>query len=220
MVDNQIPNRMIRVLNALSRHNGPTSFAELKEATGLTPATLSRVLNNLCTHNYAIKTGHGHYIAGPELLEMGLEITRNQITPGFKATLSSLRQQTHLNAELYLITPGGPVYLTHAAARGEANVPFRYGHVVANRTVHPAALFFLAMHKSQKCDGSKCNFIVDRGGQWPELFRAAAMIKGSNFCLAVSGMLTNIDETRHAEIRDALHRAGDEAEIPWRERDE
>lgn len=220
MADNGIPNRAVKVLHALAHCSGSASFAEIKEETGLTPATLNRILKNMCAHGYVIKTGHGQYIAGPELLEMGLEITRNQITPGFESTLRALRRQTHLNAELYLITPGGPIFLTHSPAKGEAGVPFQYGHVIANRTVHPVAMFFLSLYESQKCDGFGQNFIADRGGQWPELFRAAAMIKGSNYCLAVSGMLTNVDESRHAEIRNALHEAGAKAELPGRQRDE
>lgn len=209
-----IPLHAVPVLHALARCQGAVSFAELKESTSLTQATLNRILKCLCEFGYAIKVGHGRYAPGAELVGMGVDLTRNQIVPAFMPTLTSLRRQTHLNAELYIITPGGPIYLAHSPARGEAGIPFRYGHVIQNRTAHPAGLFFMAIHKSQKPAGYKKNFIVDRGGQWPELFRAAAMIPGSIYCLVLSGMLINVGPERHDELKEALHRAGAEMELP------
>ena len=214
MGEDRIPLNAVPVLHALARCHGPAALAELREKTGLAQATLSRILSQLCKFDYALKVGHGQYLAGPELVDMGMELTRNQIVPGFKKALSRLKRRTQLNAELYMITPNGPVYLTHSAARGEAELPFRYGHLIQNRVSHPAALFYLAIHDAKKPAGYKDNFIVDRGGQWPELFRAASMIPGSIYCLALSGVLTNVDEARHVELRKALHEACVEIEMP------
>jgi hypothetical protein len=214
MPENIIPNHAVPVLHALARCHGPAGFAELKEMTGLTQPTLNRILKNLCLYNYAIKTGHGQYMVGAELLDMGQEITRNHVVAGFDAVLSSLQQKTHLNAELYMITPNGPVYLTHYATRGEAGIPLRFGHLIRNRKHHPASLFYLAIHESQKVEGYKENFIVDRGGQWPELFRSGAMVPKSNYCLIVSGLLANIDEDRQPELKNMLHEACQETELP------
>ncbi len=204
----------VPVLHALARSHGPAAFAELRDATGLAQATLNRILKQLCDFGYAVKVGHGQYLAGPELVDMGVSITRNHVVPAFKNQLAALKRRTRLNAELYVITPNGPVYLTHSPARGEEALPFQFGHVIRNRSNHPAALFYLAMQKGQKPDGYRENFIVDRGGQWPELFRAAAMIPGSNYCLALSGMLTSVAEERHAELKEALHAAGRDIELP------
>jgi DNA-binding IclR family transcriptional regulator len=209
-----IPLHAMPILEALSRCHGSISFAELKEETALAQATLNRILNTLCSYGYAMKIGHGKYLAGPKLVSMGMAISKNQIVPGFKPQLCALRQETQLNAELYVISAGGPVFLTHFPAPGEASVSFSYGHVVLNRTAHPAALFYLAKYKSQKVAGYKENFIADRGGQWPELFRAASMIRKSNYCLALSGMLTNVEPNHHDELRRALHAACRDVELP------
>lgn len=214
MSDEKIPLKAVPVLHALARFHGPATLAELREETGLAQATLNRVLKSLCDFDYAIKVGHGQYLAGPDLVDLGISVTRNQLVPAFQQPLSRLRNRTHLNAELYVITPNGPVYLAQSAARGEAGLPFRFGHLVRNRTHHPAARFYLAIHAGEKPEGPRKNFIIDRGGQWPELFRAAAMIRGSHYCLAVSGMLTNVDEARHEELKEELHKACSEIELP------
>lgn len=214
MGENQIPLNAIPVLHALARFSGSISFADIKEETQLSQATVNRILNQLCEFGYAIKMGHGQYAAGPQLVDLGLEVTRNQLVPRFRSALSSLKRKTQLNAELYVITPKGPIYLTHASAPGEAGLPFQFGKLIGNRDAHPAALFYLAIHEGQKHDGLKDNFIVDRGGQWPELFRGAAMVRDSKYCLALSGMLSNVDLDRQPELRDALHEAGKEIELP------
>lgn len=214
MAEKQIPLNAVPVLHALARCHGPASFADIKEKAGLSQATINRILNQLCDFGYAVKVGHGQYMAGPELVDMGLEITRNQIVPGFRSLLSSLKRRTQLNAELYIITPSGPIYLTHSPRKGEASLPFQFGHLITNRTAHPAARFYLAIHKAEQTDGYKENFILDRGGQWPELFRAASMVPDSNYCLALSGMLMHVGEERHDELKEALHRAGGEIELP------
>jgi len=214
LTEKQIPLKAVPVLHALARSRGPAGFADLKQATQLTQATLNRILNQLCEFRYAIKVGHGQYMSGPELFDMGQELTRNHVVPAFSAALADLRRRTQLNAELYMITPGGPIYLDHSAARGEASIPFRYGHVIQNRIAHPAGLFYLAMYGSEKPAGHRANFIVDRGGQWPELFRAAAMVPGRIYCLAVSGMLTNVPEERHAELKQHLHAVCGGIELP------
>lgn len=210
----QNPLKALVVSNALARRHGPVGFAELKETTQLAQATLNRVLNNLCRYGYAIKMGHGQYLAGPKLVDMGQEIVRNQLVRGFEVPLSELKQRTKLNAELYVITPNGPVFLTHSPARDGGNIPFRFGHLIRNRDAHPAALFYLGIHKGDKAEGYRENFIVDRGGQWPELFRAAAMIPSSNFCLALSGKLINVDEDRIPELKEQLQQACREMEFP------
>jgi hypothetical protein len=214
MPDNQIPHLVVPVLHALAKSGEPVSFADLKEQTGIAQASLSRMLNNLCSYGYAMKASHGQYMAGPELLDMGISITRNRIVPELKKQLIGLKRKTQLNAEIYIITQNGPVYLTHSPAKGEEPLPFRFGHLISNRTDHPAALFFLAMHGGAKPAGCKENFIVDRGGQWPELFRAASMVNGSNYCLALSGMIASVGEDRYPELKEALHEAGKEIELP------
>lgn len=206
----RIPRHAVAVLHALARCHGKATFAELRKETELPQATLNRLLNTFCAYGYAVKLGHGKYMAGPQLVDMGLQLTLNQIVPGFKPALRALRTETRLNAELYLIAKSGPIYLTHHAAPREAGVPFKFGHLIQNRTDHPAALFYLAIHKGETPAGSKDNFIVDRGGQWPELFRAGAMVPGSAYCIALSGMLTNVPAERHDELKAALHKTGDE----------
>lgn len=214
MTPGQIPLNAVPVLHALARSHGAVSFAEVKERTGLAQATVNRILNQLCDFGYAVKLGHGQYTAGPELLDMGLEVTRNQMLPMFDATLRPLRRKTQLNAELYVITPNGPVFLTHSPAKNEADIPFRFGKRISNRDAHPAALFYLAIHEGHQPAGYKENFIVDRGGQWPELFRAASMVRNSCYCLALSGLLMNVGEERHAELKEALHQAAAEMKLP------
>jgi len=214
MAEKQIPLNAIPVLHALARSHGAASFADIKERTGLSQATVNRILNQLCEFDYAIKIGHGQYTAGPELLDLGLEVARNQILPRFDSTLRALRRKTQLNAELYVITPIGPVFLTHSPAKNEAVIPFRFGKMIGNRDAHPAALFYLSIHKGQHPEGCQENFIVDRGGQWPELFRAASMVRNSHYCLALSGLLMNVGEERHAELKEALHKSGAEMELP------
>jgi len=214
MAEKQIPLNAIPVLHALARSHGSVSFADIRDTTGLSQATVNRILNQFCQFGYAVKVGHGQYTAGPELLDIGLQLTRNQMLPRFESTLRPLRRKTQLNAELYVITPSGPVFLTHSPAKGEAVIPFRFGKMIGNRDAHPAALFYLAIHEGQRPEGYRENFIVDRGGQWPELFRAAAMVGGSRYCLALSGLLMNVGEERHAELKDALHQAAKEMELP------
>ena len=209
MSDDKIPLHTVPVLDALSRSHGAASFAEIQSTTGLAKATLSRILKTLCTFGYALKCGHGQYMAGPKLVEMGEQLSRNQVIAGFMDELCQLRLATHLNAELYLIAKGGPVFFTHYAAPGEAGVSFRYGHVILNRKHHPAGRFYLALHENETMKGFRENFIVDPGGQWPELFRAAAMVPGTSYCIAVSGMLANVKDEAHQQIREALHTSCD-----------
>ena len=94
-------------------------------------------------------------------------------------------------------------------------MPFRYGHIIGNRVAHPAGLFYRALHEDFKPQGFKENFIVDRGNQWPELFRAASMVPGGRYCLAVSGVLATVGEERHEEIRALLAEAceGERAQV-------
>ena len=122
MPDNKIPINAFPVIQVIARNPEEVSFSFLKEKTQLAQATLNRVLKTLCEYRYVIKTSHGHYMTGPKLLNLGNAIVRNQITPKFEKSLINLCHVTHLNAELYLISNDGPLFLKHSPAPDEANI--------------------------------------------------------------------------------------------------
>ncbi len=201
-----MPFNAFPVIQVIARNPEEVSFSFLKENTGLAQATLNRILKTLCEYRYLIKTSHGHYSTGPKLLNLGNAIVRNQITPKFQPALINLSHVTHLNAELYLISNDGPLFLKHIPAPDEANISFGYGHVILDRKSHPASLFYLTLNKNKKVADLKENFVIDEGNQWPELFRAASMVPETKYCIAVSGMLKNVPPSTYNDLKAIMHK--------------
>ena len=67
----QVIERMVSLLDALSRYHDPVSLKELASVTGLHPSTAHRILNDLCITRFVDRADTGTYRLGMRLLELG-----------------------------------------------------------------------------------------------------------------------------------------------------
>jgi len=67
----QVIERMVSLLDALSRYQDPVSLKELAIVTGLHPSTAHRILNDLVTTRFVDRAETGYYQLGMRLLELG-----------------------------------------------------------------------------------------------------------------------------------------------------
>lgn len=67
----QVIERLVSLLDALSRYQDPVSLKELAQVTGLHPSTAHRILNDLVTTRFVDRADTGSYRLGMRLLELG-----------------------------------------------------------------------------------------------------------------------------------------------------
>jgi DNA-binding IclR family transcriptional regulator len=67
----QVIDRLVSLLDALSRYQDPVSLKELSKVTGLHPSTAHRILNDLVTTRFVDRADTGTYRLGMRLLELG-----------------------------------------------------------------------------------------------------------------------------------------------------
>lgn len=68
--------KSLRILTEIGRSDGPISFSTLKEKTGTTNATLTRLLGVLIEERWVIKAPQGGYTCGHELHSVAESVSR------------------------------------------------------------------------------------------------------------------------------------------------
>jgi DNA-binding IclR family transcriptional regulator len=94
----QVIDRLVSLLDALSRYPDPVSLKELSIVTGLHPSTAHRILNDLVTTRFVDRAEGGNYRLGMRLLELGnvvkSRLNVREAAIEFMRALHRLTQQT------------------------------------------------------------------------------------------------------------------------------
>ena len=94
----QVIDRLVSLLDALSRYQDPVSLKELSIVTGLHPSTAHRILNDLVTTRFVDRAEGGNYRLGMRLLELGnvvkSRLNVREAAIEFMRALHRLTQQT------------------------------------------------------------------------------------------------------------------------------
>jgi len=67
----QVIERMMRLLDALARHDAPVNLKQLALETGLHPSTAHRILKVMARNRFVERIEPGTYRLGMRLLELG-----------------------------------------------------------------------------------------------------------------------------------------------------
>ncbi|MBI3832589.1 MAG: helix-turn-helix domain-containing protein [Planctomycetes bacterium] len=215
----------LKLLECLAEADAPLGFAALAAQTRVAPATLTRMLNRLAAWGYAAKVAHGSYEAGPGLLALGARVQEHSAALPFRALLGELADETGQNAEVYALTPNGPVFLQSAPGRSEIRITLRPGHLVKSVAVHPGGLFSFARYpdgvpavaedlkrrglsraafRTRVRKAEEARFYADRGQIRPELARAGVSTRDGRFCVCVSGGVSEFPAAKDEALRKKL----------------
>jgi DNA-binding IclR family transcriptional regulator len=215
----------LKILECLAGADEPLGFAALAAETRVPQATLTRMLNRLTQWGYAAKVAHGSYEAGPGLIALGARVMEHASALPFRALLGELAEETGQNAEVYLLTPNGPVFLQSAPGRTEIQISLRTGYLVKSVAVHPGGLFSFARYpddvtavaedlkrrglsreafRSRVRKAEESRFYADRGQIRPELARAGVPTRDGRFCVCVSGGVSEFPAAKDDALRKRL----------------
>jgi len=216
----------LAVLEALCSRRGEKTISELERETGLPRTSLNRTLRILMESGYACRIRRGIYGAGTAALSLASGIFESAFSARFVPILDRLRDRTGLNAELYSITPSGPLFIRWSGGRSMFNVRMYQGHQI--RSVNnPAALPFhhrypgsrLWGRERENCfnDGlpvedalreyTETGFYFEKGRVLPELARIIAASGNPDFCFGLSGLISEFPEDPEilkAQIKEVL----------------
>jgi DNA-binding IclR family transcriptional regulator len=192
------------LLQALASSAEALSIGELRDKTGMAPATLNRQLKRLTEAGYIVKVRHGAYAVGGALISLSLQVMQHSGCNRYLPLMHELVRRTGLNAELYLLNGAGPTLLNWLGGVSEFRVRMSPGHPVSHPR-HPAIAFYLAAHPEApqawsqprnavepdwiiraKTDG----FLMEMGRLRPELARACLLLEEPNYCLGLSGLVS------------------------------
>lgn len=111
----QVIERMVSLLDALSRYPDPVSLKELAIVTELHPSTAHRILNDLVTNRFVDRAETGHYQLGMRLLELG-NIVKSRLNVRETALefMRNLHRQTNQTINLSVRQGDEIVYIDRA----------------------------------------------------------------------------------------------------------
>ena len=97
----QVIERMVSLLDALSRYQDPVSLKELAIVTNLHPSTAHRILNDLVTTRFVDRAETGYYQLGMRLLELGNIVkSRLNVREAALEFMRNLHRQTNQTINL------------------------------------------------------------------------------------------------------------------------
>lgn len=111
----QVIERMVSLLDALSRHTAPVSLKELAQEASLHPSTAHRILNDLVQTRFIDRVEPGTYRLGMRLLELG-NIVKSRLSVREAALdfMRALHQKTQQTINLSVRQGDEIVYIDRA----------------------------------------------------------------------------------------------------------
>ena len=111
----QVIERLVSLLDALSRYPDPVSLKELAIVTGLHPSTAHRILNDLVTTRFVDRAETGYYQLGMRLLELGNIVKgRLNVREAALEFMRNLHRQTNQTINLSVRQGDEIVYIDRA----------------------------------------------------------------------------------------------------------
>lgn len=111
----QVIERLVSLLDALSKHHDPVSLKELAIETELHPSTAHRILNDLVTTRFVDRGEGGTYRLGMRLLELGNIVkSRLDVREAALEFMRSLHRQTQQTINLSVRQGDEIVYIDRA----------------------------------------------------------------------------------------------------------
>lgn len=217
----------LALLEVLAASNQPLSFADLRSRTGITPATLNRLLAKLGECDYVRKVSHGEYEAGSALVILASSTMENAAASPFRPLLRKLAMTTNHAAELYAQTPNGPVVVFHQPCNNPIRFALQPGHLIQWVWSHAAGRFFFARFpqaydwrakqlkelsididelRRDVSEAVEQNFYIDRGRNQAEVARAAVATRDLSFCICLVGFVSDFPRGDDAKLRRTMQR--------------
>ncbi|PXX39678.1 IclR family transcriptional regulator [Undibacterium pigrum] len=111
----QVIERMVSLLDALSRYQDPVSLKELAIVTGLHPSTAHRILNDMVLTRFVDRADTGSYRLGMRLLELGNIVkSRLNVREAALEFMRALHRQTNQTINLSVRQGDEIVYIDRA----------------------------------------------------------------------------------------------------------
>ena len=135
----QVIDRMMELLDALSKSGNPVNLKELSKLTNLNPSTAHRILNALAHYRFIDRVQTGSYRLGNRLLELG-NITKTRIDIRSEALpfMRELHHQIRETVNLSIRQGDEMVYVERVTAEHSA---IRVAHLVgAKAPLHVTAV--------------------------------------------------------------------------------
>jgi DNA-binding IclR family transcriptional regulator len=111
----QVIDRLVSLLDALSRYQDPVSLKELAIVTGLHPSTAHRILNDLVTTRFVDKAEGSSYRLGMRLLELGNIVkSRLNVREAALEFMRTLHRKTNQTVNLSVRQGDEIVYIDRA----------------------------------------------------------------------------------------------------------
>jgi DNA-binding IclR family transcriptional regulator len=114
----QVIDRLVQLLDALARDDGPVSLKILSAETGLHPSTAFRIL--ACAHQHGLveRDGSGRYSLGAKLLQLGGRVTASlDLTREARPIMEWLRDQVGETVNLAVREGDEVVYVERVTSR-------------------------------------------------------------------------------------------------------
>lgn len=214
----------LAILEMLAAAERELTTAEIQEATGLPPATLTRLLNNLRGLGYILKEGRGRYSIGGRMLAMSAAVLGHSYRVRFLPFMRELAELTGLNAELYMLAQQGPQLVIWEKGRSEFSPRMSPGHRIAHDN-HPVVHFYRLLTgrtelwgglglagnltEEERAEFARAaredNFIIERGHVRPEMARACMAAPGGVYVFGVSGLISEY-RLGDGELREIMAR--------------
>ena len=135
----QVIDRMMELIDVLSKSGNPMNLKELSQVTNLHPSTAHRILNALAHYRVIDKVQTGSYRLGTRLLELG-NITKTRIDIRNEALpfMQELHQQLHETVNLSIRQGDEMVYVERVAGEHSS---IRVTHLIgAKAPLHVTAV--------------------------------------------------------------------------------
>ena len=111
----QVIERMVALLDALTRYTDPVSLKELSSVSGLHPSTAHRILNDMVTTRFVDRVEPGTYRLGMRLLELGNIVKRRlSVREAALEFMRSLHKKTQQTINLSVRQGDEIVYIDRA----------------------------------------------------------------------------------------------------------
>ncbi len=216
---------VFEILKVFATTPEPVSLQDLREKTQIPPATLNRLLVKLTESDYVRRQGRGIYTGGPAFMVLSTLAVENLQTVAFRPLLHELVSATGHNAELYAITTKGSVFMFSESGGGVVRTNLPSGFLIQEKFKHATSVFRFArfpeafdweavpmrMRHIDEVDlrndverALDRRFNAERGSIRPELARFAVPLAGLDFCVVVSGLLTDFPEDGEEDLRKTM----------------
>ncbi len=224
---------VFEILKVFATSREPVSLQDLRNRTQIPPATLNRLLGKLTESDYVRRQGRGIYTGGPAFMVLSTMAVENLQTVAFRPLLHELARATGHNAELYAITTKGSVFMFSESGGGAVRTNLPSGFLIKEKFKHATSVFrfgrfpeayeweAIPMRTHGVDEGVfrdsveralKRRFHTERGCIRPELARFAVPLEGLDFCVVVSGLLTDFPDEDEEALRRKMLRVVDRFE--------